>query len=317
MKKIKIKGCAQKMSPYVPVGTALGCALVLIALRIWQLAKNTDLATGFFLERDFFAHLFYILAVAGTLAVCALCFVCAGLPDGEIAPVRRPVSAIASVFAATAFGYESLTALDTLQAAAEATGLSLYDSATLNGTFRDLLSCGLGFVSMFAFVLYAVSCLTGRYAWLKYPGVLFLAAPLWGILRVISYFSYTVSYLVCAELFCELYAAVFLMLFLFCMARFMTGTTVPGGAWALYASGLGSVLFCLLASAPRTVSDLIGIGTVEGFGTDAVYAAVAVFSLVSMLSAVRKGMVIKAEEKTENEMKQEDGDIPVSPFTAE
>lgn len=317
MKKIKIKGSVLQMSPAVPMFTALGCAAVTLGLRIWQLADNTDLATGFFREKDFFVYLFYILAVAGTLAVCALCWLCGKMPAGEIAPIRRPIDAVASVLLATSFGYEGLTVLDTLRIAAENAGLSLYDSSVLNGTFRDLVSCILAFVSMLAFVLYAVCCLTGNYKWLKYPAVLFLAAPMWGILRIISYFSYTISYLVSAELFCELYAAIFMMLFLFCFARFATGTTVEGGAWAFLASGLSAALFCLLASVPRFVAKASGIGAVEGFGVDAVYAAGFAFAITSVLSYVRKGSLVQPEETKANEETQEDGDIPVSPFTVE
>lgn len=311
MKKFKIKGSVQAIGIKAPLFTALVAAVALTALRCFQLAKNTDLTTGFFVERDVFVYLFFILAVIASLAVIGMTFLSANLPSHALAEGKRPLTAVGSVALAAAFGYESLKMLGEMNAANLRTGLSLYESSIANGTFRDFLEAILGLVATVAFTLLSVACITGSYKWLRFPAVLFLAAPLWGILRVISYFTYTLSYLVAAELFCEMYASIFLMLYLFCLARYFTQTGIEGGMWTVLSSGLLSFVFCLLASAPRLL-----VNAAEGFEADMIFVAGALFSLTSVFGILRKSVPVKPFEE-ENTLLTGDDEIPVEPFSAE
>lgn len=317
MKKIRIKGRVTGLTPSAPILAALIGAAVLLPLRIRQLSSNTDLSTGFFIERDIFVYAFFAVCVLASVATVALSYLCGKMPSNEVAQVKRPVCAITSLLMAAGFGFESLKILRVLQAKAKEDGLSLYESSVANESLRDLLECALGGVAMVAFVLLSVACLCGKFKWLKFPAILFLAAPLWGVLRVISYFTYTISYLVIAELFCEMYACVCLMLFLFSIARFFTETGSEGSIWAVVASGLLSALFCLLASIPRLFTTVLGLGTAEGFGIDWIFAAGGVFSITSVLSVVTKGIEEKKTEDSVPVPAGEDGDIPVEPFTVE
>ncbi len=311
MKKIKIKGSVQAIGIKAPLFTAIIAAVVLTALRCFQLAKNTDLATGFFIERDAFVYLFFILTAAASLAVIAMAFLSANMPSYVLAEGKRPVTAVGSVLLAAAFGYESLKMLGTMKNEILVPGMSLYESSVANGTFRSFLEAIFGLIAMVAFAILSVACITGSYKWLRFPAVLFLAAPLWGILRVISYFTYTLSYLVAAELFCEMYAAICLMLFLFCLARYFTQTGIEGSVWTVIASGLLSFMFCLLASAPR-----IFVGAAEGFEVDLIFAAGAVFSIAAVAGVIRKAVPVRPVEE-ESADNAGDDVIPVEPFTAE
>lgn len=321
MKKIKIKGSVQKLTPKAPMLAAFIGILILLPLRIWQLAANTDLTTGFFIERDAFVYIFFIVAVLTSLAVIVLSFLSSKMPGNKLAEEKRPVLGAASVLLAAGFGFESLQQLTALRDAAGMTGLSLYEASVANESLRDLIECTSGLVAAVAFVTLAVACFSGKYTWLKIPAVLFLGAPLWGIMRVISCFTYTISYLVLAELFCNMYAAIGLMLFLFCLARYFTQTGSEGGTWTVLASGLFSAVFCLLASVPRIVSSILGLGTVEGLGIDLIFVAGAVFSVVAVLSVINKGIEENEEEVQDkedgNETADNDGEIPVAPFTVE
>lgn len=311
MKNIKIKGSVQAIGIKAPLFTALVAAVLLTALRCFQLAKNTDLTTGFFIERDAFVYLFFILAAGASLAVIAMTFLSANMPSHELADGKRPLTAVGSVALAAAFGYESLKMLGEMNSENLYSGLSLYESSIANGTFRNFLEAILGLVAMVAFTALSVACITGTYKWLRFPAVLFLAAPLWGILRVITYFTYTLSYLVAAELFCEMYASIFLMLYLFCLARYFTQTGIEGGSWTVLASGLLSFVFCLLASAPRIL-----VGAAEGFEVDMIFVAGAAFSLASVSGVIRKAVPVNPVEEDNTDIAG-DMEIPVEPFTAE
>ena len=317
MKKIKIKGALANLSPSVPMLVALVGAVLLLPLRIWQLAANTDLQTGFFIERNAFVYVFFILAVLTSVAVLLLSYLCGKMPNGELAQVSRPISGVFALLLGVAFGYESLQSFAVLMQEASNAGLSLYESSVANGSFRTFLCSVFGAVAAIAFVLLFVACLNGKYNWLKFPAVLFLGAPLWGILKVISYFTYTISYLVAAELFCEMYAAICLMLFLFTLARFYTQTSVEDGSWTVVASGLLSALFCALASVPRIVMILAGQGAVQGFDVNLIFATGTVFSVISVLSFVRTGVFAKETSETEVAAEVEDKEIPVEPFNVE
>lgn len=317
MKKITIKGSVEKLSPAAPMIVAAVAAAVLLPIRIWQLFANTDLATGFFVEKNAIVYIFYIVAVLACLAIVVLSYLSGKMPGSKPAEVKAVFSGIASLLLAFGFGYTVLPLLSDLQNEAINTGLGMFEAAKLSGNLRNMLEMVFSAVAMIAFVLYAVSCFTGKRAWLKYTAVLFLAAPMWGVFRILSYFSYTISYLVSAELFCELYAALFLMLFLFSYSRFITRTGSEGNTWAVVSTGLISTLFCVLASVPRIFTSIVGLGTVEGFGIDWLYVTGAVFSLTAVLSCVFRGVQDKTPEERIPESAGEDGDIPVQPFTVE
>ena len=294
---------------------------VLLPLRISQLFNNTDMTTGFFLERGVSVYVFYIVAVLTVLVVVALCFVCGQMPSHEVKQVRRPGLGIASVALAAAFGAQSINDLSAMVEQSQFAGLSVYEFCVGNGTVRNFFEALLGCVTMVALTLLAVASVTGVTKWLRFPAVLFLAAPLWGTLRVIFYFTHTTSYLVLAELFCELYATIFLMLFLFSIARFFTETGSEGGTWVVFATGLLSTLFCMLASGPRLISSIAGNGTVEGFGVNLIFAMGTLFSALAVTSVLRHGVATKEEtgetEKTLSALIDENAEIPVEPFSAE
>lgn len=304
------------MTPAAPMLIALVAAAVLLPLRIRQLAVNTDFTTGFFLQRDVGVYIFYGVAVVACLAVAVTAFLAGKLPGSTLAQVKNPVCGAASFLLAFGFGYEALQIFSDLREAAASVGLSIYNTSILNGSFREMLEMIFAAVCIPAFVVYGIACFAGKYDWMKFTAVLFLAAPLWGICRVLGYFTYTISYLVLAELFCEMYATIFLMLFLFCYARRITQTGAEGGTWTVLASGLLSALFCILSSVPRLFTTLLGKGTVEGFAVKPVFVVGAVFAIVCVITMVLRG----AKEPDPAEVaaeSDEDGDIPVQPFTVE
>ncbi len=319
MKKIKLKGAAKNLPVVAPMLATLVSMLVLLPLRIAQMLGNTDMATGFFLERGISVYVFYIAAVLTVLVVVALCFVCGQMPSHEVAQGRRPGLGIASVALAAAFGAQSLNDLSAMLQESKVAGLSVYEFCVGNGTVRNFFEAVLGCVTMVALTMLAIACATGKTKWLRFPAILFLAAPLWGTLRVIFYFTHTTSYLVLAELFCELYATIFLMLFLFSIARFFTETGSVGGTWTVFATGLLSTLFCMLASGPRLVSSLAGNGTVEGFDLNLIFGMGTLFSVAAVISVLKHGIASKEEEKEEADpaLVGEDTQIPVEPFSAE
>lgn len=318
MKKIQLKGTAKNLPVVAPMLAMLVDMLVLLPLRISQLFNNTDMTTGFFLERGASVYVFYIVAVLTVLVVVALCFVCGQMPSHEVAQVRRPGLGAASVALAAAFGAQSINDLSAMVQQSKLAGLSVYEFCVGNGTVRNFFEAVLGCVTMVALTLLAIASVTGKTKWLRFPAILFLAAPLWGTLRVIFYFTHTTSYLVLAELFCELYATIFLMLFLFSIARFFTETGSEGGTWVVFATGLLSALFCMLASGPRLISSIAGNGTVEGFGVNLIFAMGTLFSVFAVTSVLKHGVAAKEDAKeSETALVDENTEIPVEPFSAE
>ena len=314
-KKKTLRGTVKTMPPRVPMLCALVVTVLLLVLRIWQLTSNTNMETGFFLERNFFVYLFFVVAVAGSLATLVLSFLCGKMPSNEMSEIKRPLSGIASLAMAAGFGYETMQLFSSLQSEA-IEGLSLYESCSANGTILPFLEVIFGAVPALCLVLYTAACFVGKYTWLKFPAVLLLAGPLWGFCRVVSYFTITTSYLVNAELFCELYAAVFMMLFLFYFARLVTGTSAEPIAWLTVGMGLVAAMMCLLASVPRMVCALLGAGVVQDYTVDGIYLAGCFFCIVIVLSTVIKGVPDRVEAAPIADA-DDGGDIPVEPFTVE
>lgn len=321
MKKIKIKGSVKSLPVAAPMLAAFAAMLVLVPIRTVQMFNNTDMTTGFFLERNALVYIFFILAVVSTLTVVALSFVCGQMPSHEVAQIRRIDVGIASIALGSAFGTQSLNDLLAMMRESKAAEMSVYAFCVNNGTVRNFFEALLGVVTMVALALLGLALFLGKTKWLKYPAVLFLAAPLWGALRVIFYFTHSISYLVVAELFCELYATIFLMLFLFAVARFFTETGSVGGTWTVIAGGLLSAVFCMLASAPRLISYMAGNGMVEGFGLNLIFGMGALFSVLTVISVYRHGIAPKEETaetvETDPALVDENTEIPVEPFTAE
>lgn len=220
-----------------------------IAMKAYHMLKFTDPATGFFYNRtDITVYIYYAITVAAVLILCALSYFSArggNLPKGKVFRRRSVVTGVLALGAAACLGYRAYEVYVELSLVAANNQLTLLNASRSTGYnvffLGQLIFGALGALWL---LLYAVARISGK-NFCKKLGILSLAPAVWGACRVIEYFTVTISYLNVAELFCDIFSAVLIMVFLFCLARCAVDIEGDNAVWTVFASGLSAALITL------------------------------------------------------------------------
>ena len=298
---VKIKNSAQSISPDIAI--MLMCSGILIAcpLRIFQMIKNMDPATGFFLEPSILTTIFYGILTVVSLAIIVLTFFSAKIP-AALAPVgRRVILAVFSLGMAAAFCYDAICNYIPQK---NTTATIVQNAQSLSKL--HYVHMVFAFLACIYFLVFAASYFVGKNIHKKLK-ILSLAPLAWSIVKVLEKISVIISIVRVSELLLELFACVFLMLFFMTFARNVSDVNSKGTMWSAIACGAVSVLFILTYSVPRFMLTFTGNEDklVSGYPLNYTEVACAIFILMFIITILRSGYDAEEVKLMNDELEEE------------
>lgn len=311
---MKIKNSVQSISP--DISMILMCVGILIAcpIRIFQMLKNMDPATGFYNDySSIMITVLYALLAGVSLLIIVLSFLSAKIP-ASVAPKgkRIPLGITSLVFAATLF-YD---AIENYLPSEQSTATIVQDAQSL--TTIHHAHAIFAFLSCCYFIVFCISYISGN-SFHKKLKLLSLAPLVWSIMRVLERITVIISITRVSELLLELCAFVFLMLFFLTFARVNSEVNCKGTMWSVIACGAVSSLIILTYSIPRVMLAVTGNSSslVSGYPVNFADIACALFIIVFIVTTLRSGYKVEDVEKMQEEIAEviaeesETADIPV------
>ena len=295
----KIKNSVQSISPDISV--ILMCIALLVAcpVRIFQMVKNMDAATGFFMD---YSHititvLYAVLAVAAVL-ILALSFLSARIP-AAIAPAGRriPLGIASFLFSAGLF-YD---AIKNYIPAEEESATIIQNTNTVT-----LLSHAHAILALLAccyFLVFAISYISGS-SFHKKLKILSLAPLAWAVIGVLERITVIISIMRISELFLELCALVCLMTFFLSFARVVSDVNGKDSMWSTIACGIVSAMLILSYSIPRVMlhATYNSRFIVDGYPVDFATLGCAVFIIAFVITVLRSGYSVEDVAKMNEEL---------------
>ena len=235
--------------------------VLLLPLRIYQYFKVLEPDTGFYDHKDFSVYLMYFLiAFIIVFSIVTALVSRKGFKRTEIS--LTPAGG-AVVYSAAAIGFvvdavrSVLSFLDIYNSYSSIGGTSLWTYVSKNGGSINMLQGVLAIVTaVYLFALAVGSVLKKDVA----PSLksIALCAPLWAVARLLLRFKTTISFTNVSDLFLELLATVFLMMFLLAFVQTQSKVDKGESYWKMFAYGIPAAVFCLACFIPRAVLMIIG-----------------------------------------------------------
>lgn len=156
------------------------------------------------------------------------------------------------------------------------------------GAIPMLMEAIFASIAALFFIFVAIGFFRGKNSW-ENLRLLALSPLLWAIFRILHRFMRTISFLRVSDLFLELLALVFLMLFFLSFAQLMGRVNFKGADWRLVAYGLNAAFMCLLCFVPRFAMSITGHSDRLAVlsGPEQIDLALAVFIIVFVLNKIR------------------------------
>lgn len=298
---MKIKNSVKGISPDASV--ILMCIALLIAcpIRIFQMLKYIDPITGFF---DDYSNitimiLYGILALAALLTLI-LTYLSGRVPSALAPKGKRIPLGLASFIAAAGFFYDAVASYLPSRESTATIVQNMQSASTLSH-----LQAIFAFLSSCYFIVFAISYFSGHSFHKKLK--LFSLAPLaWAIVCVLERITVIISIMRVSELFLELCALVFLMVFFLSFARVASDVNCSGSMWSVIACGCIAAMFVLTYSIPRIMLVLTGNSDslVNGYPVDFAHIGCAVFAIVFIVTVLRKGYSVEDVKAMNAELEQ-------------
>lgn len=299
---MKIKNSIQSISPDIAI--VLMCLGILIScpLRIFQMLKNIDPATGFYLDyNNIMIMILYAVLMLTSVLILVLSFLSSRIPAAVAPKGRRiPAAAAAFIFAATLF-YD---AISTYFVKSETTATIVQNAQSLS-TLHHFHSAA-AFLSSIYFIIVFISYISGN-EYFKKMKIFSLAPLIWTIARVLERITVIISIVRVSELLLELCAFVFLMLFFMSFARVASDVNCKGSMWSVIACGAVSVLFIMTYTVPRLILVITGNSDslVSGYPLNFSDIGCVLFILTFVVTTLRSGYTVEDVERMNAEIKSE------------
>lgn len=298
---MKIKNSVQSISADISV--VLMCVGILVScpLRIFQMLRNIDPATGFYIDYDniMIIILYAVLALAAVL-ILVLSFLSARIP-ASIAPKGRqiPLGVTSLAFALTLF-YDALSRYF-VGTQETATIIQNTGSASLVHHFRSLTAVLAGLY----FLIFFISYLAGNEFYKKVK-ILSLMPLFWSLARILERITVVISIVRVSELLFEICALVFLMMFFMSFARVVSDVNSKGSMWSVIACGSVAVMFIMTYAVPRLMLVVTGNSEslVTGFPLNWADLGGVLFVLTFVVTSLRKGYSVEDVEKMNAEIEE-------------
>lgn len=298
---MKIKNSVKGIRPDASIILICIALLVACPVRIFQMLKKIDSVTGFF---DNYSNvtimiLYGVLAVAAIL-ILILTFLSEKIPASITPKGKRIPLAVASALAAAGFFYDAINSyLPNGESSAtliqNAQSVSVFGH--LHAIFAFLASCYL--------IVFAISYFSGR-SFHKKLKILSLAPLAWSIVCIFERITVIISIMRVSELFLEICALVFLMIFFMSFARVASDINAQNSMWSVLACGSIAAMFILSYSIPRIMLMLTGNADslVMGYPINLAHIGCAVFILFFIVTVLRKGYAVEDVKEMYAEIQQ-------------
>lgn len=296
---MKIKNSVKSINPDISIILMCFGLLVACPLRIFQMLRNIDPVTGFYLNYESIM-IFVLYAVLGisSLLILVLSFLSARIPAAMAPKGRRIPLAFASfIFAATLL-YDALSAYF-MKTEATATIIQNVKSVSSLQHFHALFA----FLSSCYFVVFFISYITGN-EYHKKLKILSLAPLIWAVVRVLERITVIISIVRVSELLLELCAFVFMMIFFMSFARIASDVNCKGSMWSLISCGMITAMVILTYSIPRLMLVVTGNGDslVNGYPLNFADLGCVVFILFFVITTLRKGYSVEDVARMNKEL---------------
>ncbi len=296
---MKIKNSVQSISADISV--VLMCVGILVAcpMRIFQMLKNVDPATGFYINYDsvMIIILYAVLALVAVL-ILVLSYLSGRIP-ASIAPKGRqvPLAITSLVFALTLF-YDSVSKYF-VGTQETATIIQNTGSTSMIHHFRSLAAVLAGLYLIVLFISY----ISGNELYKKVK-ILSLMPLFWTLARILERITVVISIVRVSELLFEICALVFLMMFFMSFARVVSDVNSKGSMWSVIACGSVAAMFIMTFAVPRLMLTLTGNqeSLVAGFPLNWADLGAVLFVLTFVVTSLRKGYSVEDVEKMNAEI---------------
>ncbi len=259
--------------------------LITLPLRTVQHLSNIEAGTGFYKRIDANIVIYGILLAAAMAYFIVTAFMKRKKVILSTAPEKLPGCGVLAFLAAAAVGYSAF--LDFKGAGEDASAYTVSSTVTsaVNGPLATVQLVFGGLTAVF-FILLAIVFLSGKSA--SSFKLLSLAPVLWLVLKLVSRFTRTISYIRVSDLAMEMIAAVFLLLFFMAFAQTNSNVEAKGNEWKLAGFGFPAALLCLNMFIPRLVTELSSGGRTMYILSRADFAdlAVALFIIATVLTRI-------------------------------
>lgn len=238
------------------IGNVIFVAALIIALplRIYQYSSGViEPVTGFFATNDFSVYVLYGVIALAMAASIGLGFINRKKLTYEINAQKNPLLGTASAIAALSIILDAVFTLNvvgTIEAGAAA-------SAEQTAYYVVIAQAVFSLLSALFFAVLCINSFMGK-TLASELRLLSLAPVLWAMLRMVSRFMRTISFVRVSELLFEMFMLAFLIMFFMNFAQCNSKVNDENCAWKLAAYGLPAALLALLCFVPREILLLVG-----------------------------------------------------------
>ncbi len=234
--------------------------LLILPLRIYQYFEILEPETGFYSEKDFSVYLVYALM----LIVIVFSIVVSLINKKSLINNNCTFTkSNAAVFIVASLGFladaadKAISFIDIYNSYIHNFKQSIFQYISKEGGVIFFLQAMFAMISSLYFLVLAIGVFTGKD---NAPSLklIALAPSLWAAMRLLFRFKSTISFTNVSELFLELFAVVFIMMFFFALAQTFSKVDKGENYWKIFAYGVPAAVFGLACFVPRAVLSVIG-----------------------------------------------------------
>lgn len=291
------------------IGNIIFIAALIIALplRIYQyLSGVIEPVTGFFAATDFSVYLLYAVVALAAVAIIALGFMGRKKLTYELSAQKNPLLGATSGLVALCIILDAAFSLDIIGTLE--TGVAQTQTSPEKTAFY--IAVAQAIVSLLAAMFFAVLCIN------SFMGktlaselrLLSLAPVLWTMLKMVSRFMRTISFVRVSELMLEMFMLALLIMFFMNFAQCNSKVNDENCAWKLAAYGLPAAMLALICFVPRVILIAFGKNNMvyAESATEFSNLAVALFVIATVLTkltdkALEAETVAKSSEENVSE----------------
>lgn len=256
---MKITGKYEKINPLYSLYVVIGLLVVAVPFRMYQLLNIIESDTGFYRVTDWSVTLLYVIGALAIVVPYVLTLLAKNVPASK-SPFRKNMFlAVASFVFAGGMVLDVVSALSSFLINAKsftAVGLSIFGTVD-QAQLPLLIESVFGILAAIYIIVFGISYIDGRTTYSQYK-FLALSPLFWAMSRIVVRFVRKIAYVNVSDLMLELFAIVFMMIFLLSFARICSSLANNKAMRTLFASGFVGIFFCILANLPRLLMVLTG-----------------------------------------------------------